>query len=85
MTGLADYLIVAAFTFFILGWGTEGWNAHTQTFIKSRKLFVLVNTTGFVLLMTGLFFQDYSSADGGLEVFGQIWTAFARVFGIGAP
>ncbi len=45
---------------------------------------MLVNTTGFVLLMTGLFYQDYSSADGGLEVIRQIWTAFARVFGIGA-
>ena len=85
MTGWADYLIVAAFPFFILGWGTEGWNSHTQTFIKSRKLSVLVITTGLVLLMTGLFYQDYSSADGGLEVLRQIWTAFARVFGIGAP
>ncbi len=45
---------------------------------------MLVNTTGFVLLMTGLFYQDYNSADGGLEVIRQIWTAFARVFGIGA-
>ena len=84
MTGWADYLIVAAFSVFILGWGTEGWNSNTQTFIKSRKRFVLVNTTGFVLLMTGLFYQDYSSADGGLEVIRQLSTAFARVFGIGA-
>ncbi|MEO1640441.1 MAG: hypothetical protein AAFU41_14470 [Pseudomonadota bacterium] len=79
----ADYVIVAAFPFFILGWGTEGWNSSTQTFIKNKMLFVLLNTTGFVLLMLGLTNQIYASVDGGLEVLSQIWTAFARVFGAG--
>ena len=80
---LADYLIVASFPFFILGWGTEGWNTDTQTFIKDRKLFIAVNLIGFLLLVAGLYLQDYTSADGGFEVFAQIWTAISRVFGLG--
>lgn len=79
--GWADILIVTSFAFFIAGWGTEGWNSHNQTFIKNKALFVTVNSIGFVLLMTGLLHQDYAAADGGLEVFAQIGTAFARVLG----
>ena len=85
MTGWPDYLIVASMALFLLGWGWEGWNGITQTFIKNRLFFVAVNATGFVLLITGLVYQDYTATDGGLEVFSHIWTAITRVFGASAP
>lgn len=78
----ADYAIVAAFPLFIWGWGWEGWDRDTQTFIKNPVLFTLVNITGAILLLSGVLNQTYSSPDGGIDWLRQILVAFWRVLGL---
>lgn len=79
----ADYAIVLSIPIFIIGGGAEGWRGETRWFIQKTSTMVAVNAVAFVLLISGLYYQDYTSADGGLEVFRQIWTAFVRVFASG--